>query len=680
MHDASLLRDLALVLALGGAVTALFHRLRQPVVLGYILAGVLIGPGAAPFSLIHDRKSVETLAELGVILLLFSIGTEASLRRLRRVGGVALIAASLEMPLILWLGYSVGRLAAWSTADSLFIGAILSISSTTIILKVLMDLGQSRAEFARIILGILVVQDVAVVVMLVLLAGFASAGTVAWSDLVVALGEVVLFVVAVTIVGLLVLPRLLHVLARMSAEVLTVSTLGLCFGVAILAGELGFSVALGAFLIGAVVAETREARRIQEQIEPVRDMFSAMFFVAVGLSIDLSAFLEHWRVVLLLSVVSVAGKIATCTFGTLVAGYSPRAALRVGMALAPIGEFSFVIANLGRSAGVLSDFLYPVTVAVSALTILATPYLMRSADRVADALESWAPQGMREFLAFYDRRLGGFARRRPGWRLPEETRWPIVRLTIAGALVLALLQLTRSLVAAARRRGEFFGAFADHRDVLVWSAAGVLALPLSIAMWRSTGELAEVLLRRLSGRVEGNRVIVEAFRFTLTVIAALVFLAIASPFFPTGIPLLVTGGLVGLSAFVFWRSLVAVQEDAERTIAAIFSTSEGESAAPAQARSELTHLISQKYSFEVVLEDFILPFSKTAANCTIRDLALRSRFGVTIAAIYREERAVVSPDPDTRLEPGDVLLLLGSREQIAAGMQHLDHLAGQPPP
>jgi CPA2 family monovalent cation:H+ antiporter-2 len=450
--------------------------------------------------------------------------------------------------------------------------------------------------------------------------------------------------------------------------------------VAILAGELGFSVALGAFLIGAVVAETREARRIHEQIEPVRDMFSAMFFVAVGLSIELSAFLEHWRVVLLLSVVSVAGKIVTCAFGTLVAGYSPRAALRVGMALAPIGEFSFVIANLGRSAGVLSDFLYPVTVAVSALTILATPYLMRSADRVADALESWTPRRMRDFLAFYDRKVGGFARRRLGWRLPEETRWPIVRLAIAGTLVLALLQLTRSLVAAARRRGELFGAFADYRDVLVWSAAGVLALPLSIAMWRSTGELAEALLRRLSGRVESSRVIVEAFRFTLTVIAALVFLAIASPFFPTGIPLLVTGGLVGLSAFVFWRSLVAVQEDAERTIAAIFSASEGESAGPAQARSELTHLISQKYSFEVVLEDFILPFSKTAANCTIRDLALRSRFGVTIAAIYREEKAVVSPDPDTRLEPGDVLLLLGSREQIAAGMQHLEHLAVQPPP
>jgi len=182
----------------------------------------------------------------------------------------------------------------------------------------------------------------------------------------------------------------------------------------------------------------------------------------------------------------------------------------------------------------------------------------------------------------------------------------------------------------------------------------------------------------LSGRVEGSRVIVEAFRFALTVIAALVFLAIASPFFPTGVPLLVTGGVVGISAFVFWRSLVAVQEDAERAIAAIFWAAEGESASPTQARGELADLISRKYSFEVVLEDFILPFSRTAANRSIRDLALRSHSGATIAAVYRDEKAMVSPDPATVLEPGDVLLLLGSREQVAAGMRHLEHLAGQP--
>ncbi|MGH7822017.1 MAG: cation:proton antiporter regulatory subunit, partial [Candidatus Binatia bacterium] len=212
-------------------------------------------------------------------------------------------------------------------------------------------------------------------------------------------------------------------------------------------------------------------------------------------------------------------------------------------------------------------------------------------------------------------------------------------------------------------------------NVAVWSTFGIASVPLLIALWRSGGELSVALSRRVTGRAEGSRVVAEAFRFALTVVAALVFLAVASPLLPTGLPLLATAGLVGASAFVFWRSLLAVQEEAERVLGAIFSSSEEEEPAPAEARAELANLVSRRYSFEVVLEDFIVPFSDSAVRRTIRDVALRSQTGATIAAIYREAQTIVNPDPDTTLEPGDVLLLLGSQEQVQAAMRHLERIA-----
>ena len=676
MEELTLLRDLAVVMALGGATTALFHRLRQPVVLGYILAGVLIGPHTPPFAFVRDPHSIEILAELGVILLLFSLGLEFSLRRLRRVGGVAVIGASLEIPLMVWIGYSIARLAGWGQMDSLFLGAILSISSTTIIVKALMELGLTRAEFARVIMGILIVEDLAAVLILVLLSGLASAGAIAVMDLVQALLRVGLFVVTVTVLGFLLLPRLLHWLARLPArEVLTISVLGLCFGVAILAGELGFSVALGAFLVGAVMAESREARLIEQRIEPIRDMFSAMFFVAVGLSIDISVLRDRWALVLILSAVTVVGKVVACTFATMVAGYSPRTAFRVGMGLAQIGEFSFIIANLGRSAGVLSDFVYPVTVGVSAITTLLTPYLIRSSDAVAEFVGRGTPRGLKSFLEFYDRRLSGLRRRtRDPW-MPADARGPMLRVSLATALLFALVLLARAAAGLVREdlvQGSFGTQYAN---VVVWAVAGIVSVPLLVSAWRAAGDFSRALYRRLTGRSEGSRVVVETFRFALSVIAGLLFLAVASPFFPTGFPFVATSLLVALSGLVFWRSLVAVHEDAERALGEIFSAADPDESAPERVKQELSTLVSQKYSFEVVLEDFILPFSATSANRTIRELALRSRSGATIAAIYREEKAIVNPGPETRLEPGDVLLLLGSREQVQAAIQALEALA-----
>jgi CPA2 family monovalent cation:H+ antiporter-2 len=680
MTDVTLVRDLAVVLAISGAVTAAFHHLRQPVVLGYILAGVVIGPHTPPFALVRDAHSIETLAELGVILLLFSIGLEFSLRKLRRVGVVAVISAGLEIPLMIWLGYSVGRIVGWGPMDGLFLGAILSISSTTIIAKALMELGLTREHFARVIMGILIVEDLAAIAILVVLSGLASAGTVDLRDVGIALGGVVLFVTAVTVVGLLTVPRLLHLLARIPArEVLTISVIGLCFGTAILADALGFSVALGAFLIGAVIAEARHVHEIEERIESVRDVFSAIFFVAVGLQIDPAVLVAYWPLVLVLSVITVLGKAATCGLGALVAGYPPRVAFRVGMGLGQIGEFSFIIATLGRDAGVISDFLYPITVAVSAVTTLTTPYQIRWADEVGRRLGAFVPGAVRDFFAFYDHQLARAKRGSHWWRLEDDARLPLIRLALSVALLAALV--AAASWAADRVKAEAVSPlfFTHDLEILVWSGCGVVSFPVLAGVWRYAGEFTSALARRLAGGGTGNRVLAEAFRFVLAIVGAAVFLAAASPVLPSGAPLIVSLGIVAIAAVLFRRSVLGAQERAEDTLRRLFGEAAGETGgAHAEATTHLTRLVSTKYRFDVVLEDVVLPLAPSALHRSVKDLALRSRTGATIAAIYRGEEVIVNPDPSAELLPGDVLLLLGSTDQIRAAMAEIERLGSAP--
>ena len=294
MHQATFLSDLAIVMIVAGLVTVLFHRLKQPVVLGYIIAGVIIGPHTPPFPLIRDEETIRTLSELGVIFLMFSLGLEFSLRKLKEVGATAFIAAITAILVMLCAGYSLGQAFGWSTMDSIFLGAILSISSTTIIIKVLDELGLKKERFAELIFGILIVEDILAIVMIALLSGFATTGSftasaVGWT--VLKLGS---FLGILLVAGLIIVPRLLNYVARFkSNEMLLIAVLGLCFGVSLLAVKLEYSVALGAFLIGAIVAEARQIKRIETLMEPVRDMFSAVFFVSIGLLIDPSLLAKY---------------------------------------------------------------------------------------------------------------------------------------------------------------------------------------------------------------------------------------------------------------------------------------------------------------------------------------------------------------------------------------------------
>src|SRR4051812_2695815 len=665
MHGVAFLQDLAVVMIVAGLVTILFHRFKQPVVLGYIIAGVVIGPYTPPFPLIHDQDAIQTLANLGMILLMFSLGLEFNLGKLKKVGVTALIAAGMEILLMLWVGYEIGQLFGWGRMNSIFLGAMLSMSSTTVIIKALQELGKSKEHFAQLIFGILILEDILAIVMIALLSGIATSGSLQASDVFQTLLRLSIFLIVALVIGWLTVPRLLGYVARFkSNEMLLITVLGLCFGVSLLAFKLGYSVALGAFLIGAVIAESREIGRVEHLMEPVRDMFSAVFFVAIGLMIDPTMLLRYLGPILVISLAVIIGKVLTCSFGAFVAGNDRRTSLRVGMGLAQIGEFSFIIASLGLTLKVTSDFLYPVAVAVSAVTTLLTPYLIKSSDLLVGWLERHAPESISSSFDIYTKWVTQLSLNRTqqtAGRFLRKWAWQIVLnvALIAGIFIAAVFV----------RQNEphwFIGlkippAWADG---VVWAAALIISMPLLIANYRKLQAigmlLAEVAVRRVedhSTRSTVAGVLATSILISGSVVLGIILLLFSAAILPSReifwAVLLVVGAITAL----MWRSFVRIYSKAQLRI--LETLAQSEQPKHTEALPPLAGLLEKAQLASVTIEA-----GSRAAGRLIRELALRTETGATIVAIERGGVSTVNPDPDEELLAGDKVLLLGRNEQL----------------
>ncbi|MGH8609256.1 MAG: cation:proton antiporter [Gammaproteobacteria bacterium] len=507
MHGIAFIQDLAAVLLVAGVVTVVFHRLHQPVVLGYLLAGFIIGPHTPPFPLVRDEETIRILADLGLVFLLFSLGLEFSLKKLRAVGIAALIGALTEIVLMLWVGYEIGLLFGWSGMDSIFLGAMLSISSTTIVVKTLEELKRKQEPFAHLIMGILIVEDILAIGIIALLSGLARSGVLEPLAALTAIGHLGVFLVAAVMIGLLTVPRLIDYVARFnSSEMLLVTVLGLCFGSCLLVAKLDYSIALGAFLMGALIAEAKALPRVERLVEPVRDLFSAIFFVTVGMLIEPRLLIDYAVPIAVITAGVVLGKIATRWLGVFLAGHSGHTALRAGMGLAQIGEFSFIIAALGLSLGVISEFLYPIAVAVAVITTFLTPYLIRGSDRIADGLTRLLPRNVKEFSGLYTRWAGSLVAagpKGPVRAMLHRSVWIVtINLTLIVALFLGFAYLAKLPMLPLPLAS---GQSPQMRNTLLWSAAVLISLPLFIATYRKLQAISMVLAElSLPGRLSGE--------------------------------------------------------------------------------------------------------------------------------------------------------------------------------
>ncbi|ATB65524.1 cation:proton antiporter [Pseudomonas mosselii] len=566
MHAISFIQDLAVIMLVAGVVTILFHRLKQPVVLGYIVAGFIIGPHTPPFGLIHDEDTIKTLAELGVIFLMFCLGLEFSLRKLFKVGATAFIAAFLEIVLMIWIGFEIGRWFGWNTMDSLFLGAILAISSTTIIVKALNDLKMKNERFAQLIFGVLIVEDILGIGIIALLSGIAVSGSVSSGEVFSTVGKLSLFMIVALVIGILLVPRLLAYVAKFeSNEMLLITVLGLCFGFCLLVVKLEYSMVLGAFLIGAIMAESRQLLKIERLIEPVRDLFSAIFFVAIGLMIDPSILVEYAWPIVVITLAVVLGKMLSCGMGAFIAGNDGRTSLRVGMGLSQIGEFSFIIAALGVTLQVTSDFLYPVAVAVSAITTLLTPYLIRAADPLSIRLGKVVPSRVARVLSLYGEWLRSIQPQGEGAMLAAMIRRILLQVGVNLALVIAIFFSGGYF---AGRIGNWLSewvADAGQQKALIWGAASLLSLPFLIAAYRKLKALSMLLAEmgvkpEMAGRhtQRVRRVIAEVIPLLSLLVIFLLLSALSASILPTSELLLVIVVVAAVVVALLWRWLIRV--------------------------------------------------------------------------------------------------------------------------
>ncbi|CAM3272943.1 potassium transporter [Corallococcus sp. ZKHCc1 1396] len=679
MHDAhAFLQALATVLCVAAVTTVLFQRLRQPVVLGYILAGFIIGPHV-PIPLVADPNIVTTLSELGVILLMFSLGLEFSLRRLFQVGPTAGLTAVIQCSVMVWLGFIVGRAFGWTMLESLFTGCCIAISSTTIIAKAF-DEQNVRGALRSIVVGILIVEDLIGILLMAMLTAVSSGSGLSASELAMTVGKLAAFLVGLVVIGLLVVPRVIRSITKLQRpETTLVSSIGICFAIALLAQAFGYSVALGAFLAGSLVAESGEGKDIEHLVQPVRDLFGAVFFVSVGMLIDPALIREHWMAIVVLTLVVVFGKIISVTLGAFFTGNGTRTSVQAGLSLSQIGEFSFIIAGLGLTLKATGTFLYPVAVAVSAITTLTTPWLIRASGPLANWVDRKLPAPLQTFASLYGSWVENL-RTSPRQKTVGANVRRMAMMLLLDAALLTIIVIGTSVMlpqvtAYIDSRIEWDVTFTP---MIVIGLAVVLALPFCVGIIRVARRLGVVLAEGALPAVPGGKVDLAAAPRRMLVVAlqlASVFMvgapvvAITQPFlpgFPGAVLLLISLGVLG---FTFWRSATHLQghmrAGAQVIVEALAAQSHGKGG-DEEAAPDVLHGVRKLLPGLGEPESVALGASSAAVGRTLAELNLRGMTGATVLAIRRGSEGVLVPSAQEVLRAGDILALAGTHEAIDA--------------
>lgn len=570
MHADSFIHDMAIIMLVAGFITIIFHKLKQPVVLGYLLAGIIIGPHTPPFELVQDKHIIMILAELGIVFLMFSLGLEFSLKKLAQVGAAALIAALCETSLMINIGYRLGLHFGWNNMDALFLGAMMAISSTTIIVKALSEMGMKNYHFAQLIFGMLIVEDILAIGIIAILPGIAETGAIKGHAIFSTIGELSLFIIVALILGLLTIPRLLAYVAKFhSSEMLLISVLGLCFGFCLMVLALNYSIALGSFMVGAIVAEAKPLALIERLVTPVKDMFSAIFFVTIGMMFSPHMLLTNFVPIIIISALLVIGKVIGCTCGAYISGETGSTALRVGMSMAQIGEFSFIIATLGNTLKVTSDFLYPIAIAVSAITTLLTPYLIKLSPVLASQISKSSPQSLVKLSHKYTAWLSELQ--------PKGDSALIVKIIVR--ITLQILA-NCALVAVVFIAGAYLATHLDQKLVeasglvfnlqvhkaIICSIAMLISLPFIIAAYRKLKALSMMFAEILISSELANSNVYNLRRLIFEVVPLLSIYGIMSFIFSFSSHILPQGAIFWYiilgtipAAIILWKPCIKLQ-------------------------------------------------------------------------------------------------------------------------
>lgn len=658
------------MMMVAGMVTLLFHRLKQPVVLGYLLAGFIIGPNTPPFSFISDTVTIQTMADLGVVFLMFSLGLDFNLRKLRKVGLVAFLIAAFEILVMILAGYLLGSLFGWGKGDCIFLGIMLALTSTMIVVKSLRDRDEMHTRHAELVSGVSLFDDMFVILLMVALPGFARTGSLPTFDLILMLAGLFVFLVAAVVVGLLIVPRLLKYISRYAnEETLLIVSLGLCFGLSMFAVKLQFSAALGAFLIGAVVAESREVGRVSKLMEPLRDMFCAVFFVAIGMQIDPRFILPSLLPAVVITVGYMVVKIIACSAGAFLTGEDARTSMKFGTNMAQLGEFAFILATLGAVFNLTSEFLYPLIVTIASLNALIRPYVVDNSEKIAVWVGSVLPGPLVNQLTYF-RRQARTLGEKPQKRSAMRHVWILLfQLALNMALIVGGFITAGYINRLVPNFFAFIPWLSGRSHSVFWLISAVLLLPLYIATFRKMQAMAMMLSELMttgSGEQRSQRVL----RYTLssillfsqliflTVLTLVVSAALLPPWQTLVILLLLITGLV----FRYGRDFNRWYTQGKYALVATLNEPPPEPETPLRKFPvQLCDAHMETYTMQ----------ANTQEGRLIRELLLRTETGASIVAIERAGETMVNPGPDTELLVGDHVLILGDGVQLAAAISLL---------
>ena len=671
MAPQAFLRDLALVLCVAAVTSVLFQRLRLPAVPGYIVAGLVVGPHV-PVPLVADVGTVQTLAQLGVVLLMFSIGLEFSLRRLLRIGPRVGLVVLLEVGLLLAAGSLVGQLFGWSPAVSGLAGAIIAISSTMVAANVFSEL-RVEGPLRELVLSIAVVEDLAAILLIAGATALATGGEVSGAELARTLGRLLAFLAGALALGLLVVPPSMRAVARLRRpETTLVASVGLCFAAALLALSAGYSVALGAFLAGSLIYESGAGRSVEQLVRPLRDMFGAIFFVSIGMLLDPAIALGSWPVILTLVAVLVIGKTLGVTVGAFLTGHGTRLSLRAGMSVAQTGEFGFIIAGIGVGLGGPATTLPHVAAAVSVITAFASPWLVRASEPLALYVDRRLPRSLQTFASLYGswvELVRAAPRRGTPWT-PVRRAARLVLLDavlLAGLVIGASVNLPRLLAALGDQ-----GVSPASGRWLVIAAAAACAAPFAIGMVRSSRRLGNALadLALPSRGADAmdpadapRRAFVVTLQIAIVMMVGIPLVAVTQPFLPRYQGVVIVLAALAILGWLFWRTATNLQghmrAGAEMMAEALGPRHRGSEAVTLEHVQQLLPGLGTLVPVRVVA-------GSAAAGLTLAELNLRGRTGATAVALARGggDEPMVFPTAKTLLREGDLLALSGSHDAI----------------
>ncbi|MBD1398877.1 cation:proton antiporter [Pontibacter sp. JH31] len=647
-HLPHLVMDLGLILGAAGITTLIFKKLKQPLVLGYIIAGLLVGPHFNLFPTIVEVENINVWAEIGVIFLLFSLGLEFSFKKLVKVGGASSIMAGVEVLVMLLLGYLTGKMLGWSTMDSVFLGGILSISSTTIIIRAFDELGVKSQRFAGLVFGVLIVEDLVAILLLVLLSTLAVSQQFAGTEMLQAVLKLAFFLVVWFLAGIFLIPTFLRKASKlMNDETLLIVSLALCFLMVILAAQVGFSPALGAFIMGSILAETTKAEKIEHLVASVKDLFGAIFFVSVGILINPAMIVEYAGPIALITVVTIAGKMVSITGGGLIAGQGLKTSIQSGMSVSQIGEFSFIIATLGLTLNVTSDFLYPVAVAVSAITTFTTPYMIKMADPLHRSVEGMLPERWKKSLNEYSSGAE---------TISTVSDWK----TLLRSYVINLVVYSVILIAIVLAAGNFLYPFITENVINgVWggiTTVGIALVFMAPFLWAMAVYHPQ---KEAQGRIWANR----NYRSLIIVLE----------FARVGIAILFIGFLLNqvlsvLVAIVGSLLIIGLLVLFSQKIQNFYTRIEDRfmsnlNAREIEAASKMTHTL---VPWDAHLISFEVSPNAVVVGKSMIELEIRERYGVNVAVIEREGRTIMAPTRNERIFPGDKIYVFGTDEQVDA--------------